>query len=204
MTAALTSYSPSEIVKDDDLQITNLDLVKALTKYEDTGKNWLSMASLRIGKNSFKLVMAGELTTNGITTAEFGKVISYSFGFRFNDEDDLQAFEKLNDLIIQYLEDQNQKVDEWDITNLVKDDKIYIKLKTNHKKTFQVISNVRIDPKRLQDAPLFRGQKVEVIAEVSIYFNLVDKKAGIVLGARKITFDIEENEEPAPKKLKKD
>ena len=203
MTQTLTSFAPSEIVKDENLAITNLDLVKALTKYEDTGKNWLSMASIRMGKNAFKLVLNGELTTNGITVSEFGKVMSYSFGFRFSDEEDLEAFEKLNEMIIRFLDDQNQKSDDWDITNLVKDDKIYIKLKTNHKKTFQVLSNVKLDPKRLQDNGLYRGQKVEVVAEISVYFNLVDKKAGIVLGARKLTFDVEE-EEPVAKKVKRD
>ena len=203
MTQPLTSFAPSEIIKDENLQITNLDLIKALTKFEDTGKNWLSMGSLRSNKNAFKLILTGELTTNGVTVSEFGKVTAYSFGFRFDDEEDLQAFEKMNELIIRFLDDQNQKSDDWDITNIVKDDKIYIKLKTNHKKTFQVISNVKIDPKRLQDSGLYRGQKVEIIAEVSVYFNLTDKKAGIVLGARKLTFDVEE-EEPAPKKLKRD
>lgn len=203
MTQALTSFAPSEIVKDENLSITNVDLIKSLTKFEDTGKNWLSMGNIRMGKNAFKLVMAGELTTNGITTSEFGKVMSYSFGFRFDDEEDLEAFNKLNELIIQFIEDQNQKADEWDITNIVKDDKIYIKLKTNHKKTFQVLSNVKLDPKRLQDCGLFRGQKVEVIAELSVYFNLVDKKAGLVLGPRRLTFDIEE-EEPVAKKIKRD
>lgn len=203
MTQPLTSFAPSEIAKDENLAIANLDLIKALTKFEDTGKSWLSMGSLRTGKNAFKLVLAGELTTNGITTSEFGKVMSYSFGFRFDDEEDLQAFEKFNDLLIRFLEDQNQKTEDWDITNIVKDDKIYIKLKTNHKKTFQILSNVKLDPKRLQDSGLYRGQKVEVIAEISAYFNLVDKKAGIVLGARRLTFDVEE-EEPAPKKVKRD
>lgn len=203
MTQTLTSFTPAEIIKDENLAITNLDLVKALTKYEDTGKNWLSMASLRIGKNAFKLILNGELTTNGITVSEFGKVMSYSFGFRFDDEDNLEAFDKLNEMIINYLDDQNQKSDDWDITNLVKDDKIYIKLKTNHKKTFQVLSNVKLDPKRLQDNGLYRGQKVEVVAELSVYFNLLDKKAGIVLGPRKLTFDVED-EEPAPKKVKRD
>lgn len=203
MTQTLSSFTPSEIVQDENLAITNLDLSKALTKYEDTGKNFLAMGSVRINKNSFKLVLIGELTTNGITSGEFGKVISYSFGFRFDNEEDLQAFEKLNEMIIKFLEDQNQKPDDWDLTNIIKDDKIYIKLKTNHKKTFQVLSNVKLDPKRLADSGIYRGQKVEVVAELSVYFNLLDKKAGIVLGARKLTFEIED-EEPMVKKVKRE
>lgn len=203
MTQTLTSCTPSELVKDETLAITNLDLTKALTKYEDSGKNWLSMGSVRLGKTSFKLVLTGELTTNGITSSEFGKVIAYSFGFRFDNEEDLEAFEKLNEMIVRFLEEQNQKPDDWDLTNIVKDDKIYIKLKTNHKKTFQVLSNVKLDPKRLADIGIYRGQKVEVIAELSVYFNLLEKKAGIVLGARKLTFDVEE-EEPVIKKIKRE
>jgi hypothetical protein len=203
MTTSLISLTPADAVSDENLQIVNLDLNKALAKYEDTGKGWLTMASLRINKSAFKLLLTGELTTNGISCTEFGKVMSYSFGFRFENEDDLQAFEKLNELIISFLEAQNQTIAEWDITNVVKDDKIYIKLKTNQKKTFQVLSNVKIDPKRLQDSGLYRGQKVEVVAELGIYFNLNDKKAGITLSPRRLSFDIEE-EEPNPKRVKKE
>lgn len=200
--SSLLSLTPTQITENKKLQILNLDLVKSLTKYEDTGKGFLTMGALRINKQAFKTHLKGELTTNGIACNEFNKTPNYSLGLQFEDESDLEAFQKLNDLIIKFLKEQHQKPDDWDLTNLVKDDRIYIKLKTNQKKTFQVLSNVKLDPKRLQESGLYRGQKVEIVAELAVYFNLVDKKAGITISPRRLTFELEEEEEPATKKAK--
>ena len=92
---------------------------------------------------------------------------------------------------MKFLHDQNQKPEEWDLTKIVKDDRIYVKLKTNQKKSFEVLSNVKLDPKRLQESGLFRGQKVEIVSEISVYFNLVDKKAGVTISPRRLTFGTE-------------
>lgn len=189
--SSLVSLTPAQIVANQDLQISNVDLLKALTRYEDTGKGFLAMGALRLGKAAFKTVLRGELTTNGIACNEFNKVPVYSLGLQFDDEEDLAAFQKLNDLIIKFLDDQHQKSDEWDLSNIVKDDRVYLKLKTNQKKSFEVISNVKLDPKKLQDSGLIRGQKVEVVAELAVYFNLIDKKAGITLGVRRLHFTID-------------
>lgn len=199
--SSLACLQPDQIVSNENLQIANLDLSKAAAKYEDTGKGFLAMGAFRLGKSAFKTILKGELTTNGIACNEFNKTPNYSLGLQFEQEADLEAFQKLNDFIIKFLEAQNQKPDDWELTNVVRDDRIYIKLKTNQKKTFQVLSNVKLDPKRLQDTGLYRGQKVEVIAELGIYFNLVDKKAGITISPRRITFELED-EEPVAKKAK--
>lgn len=186
--SSIVSLTPAQIVSNQDLQILNVDLVKALTRYEDTGKGFLAMGALRLGKAAFKCLLKGELTTNGIAANEFNKIPNYSLGLQFENEEDLEAFEKLNDTIIKFLEDQNQKPEEWDLSKIVKDDRIYIKLKTNQKKSFEVLSNVKLDPKKLQESGLFRGQKVEVVAELAVYFNLIDKKAGVTIGARRLQF----------------
>jgi hypothetical protein len=110
---------------------------------------------------------------------------------QFDDQEDLEAFEKLNEQIITFLKNQNQNPEDWDLTSVVRDDRIYVKLKTNQKKSFEVLSNVKLDPKRLQESGLFRGQKVEVVAELAVYFNLTDKKAGITVGPRRLTFETE-------------
>lgn len=188
--SSIVSLTPTQAVNNENLQIANVDLLKALTRYEDTGKGFLAMGALRLGKAAFKTLLKGELTTNGIACNEFNKIPNYSLGLQL-DEEDLLAFEKLNDLIIKFLNDQNQKPDEWDLSKIVKDDRIYVKLKTNQKKSFEVLSNVKLDPKRLQESGLFRGQKVEVISEISVYFNLVDKKAGVTISPRRLTFESE-------------
>ena len=83
--------------------------------------------------------------------------------------------------------------EEWDLTSPIKDDKIYIKLKTTtDKKRFNIASNIKLDPKKIADATIARGQKVQVIGELGVYCNLLDKKAGVTFAARKVTFTTEE------------
>lgn len=189
--SSLACLTPAQIVKSDDLQIANVDLIKAFQRFEDSGKGFLAMGTFRLGKAAFKTLIKGELTTNGIACNEFNKIPNYSLGVQFEDSEDLEAFEKLNELIIKFLNDQNQKAEEWDLTSNVKDDRMYVKLKTNQKKSFDVLSNVKLDPKKLQELGLYRNQKVEIVSELAVYFNLIDKKAGVTVSPRRITFDMD-------------
>lgn len=186
------SYStPSEIIQNADLKIAHLDVKKALAHYEDTGKNFLCMGTFRLGKNSFKIALKGELTTDGVLTGEFNKIPNYSVGFRFDDPDDFSAMESLSETLAEFL--KNASDEDWDLSSPVKDDKMYIKLKTtSDKKRFNLISNIKLDPKKLGDANLVRGQKVEIIGDLGVYCNLPDKKAGVTFSVRKLEFELEE------------
>ena len=185
--SALVSF-PSNISHRKDLSVNNVDLKKAMQRYEENGKKFLLMGGFKTGKTAFKLLLEGELTTNGISVAEFDKTNFYSLGLQFDREEDLDAFTKFNNCLIKFIGD-----DDWEISNLVKDDKIYLKLKTNQKKNaFEVVSNVKLDPKRPQESGLFRGQKLTVTAELGCYFNLNTKKAGLTLTVRKLNFEQEE------------
>jgi hypothetical protein len=189
------SIAPSEFPE--TLTIANVDLTKAITKYEDNPKNFIAMGLFRDGKKSFKTSLVGELSTNGLYASEFGKKTSYSFGISLSEED-LEAIQKLNDTIESFIND-----DTWEIVNIIKDDKIYIKLKPNTKNNaFMVISNVKLNPLKFQESGLFRGQRVDVTCELGVYFNIPEKKAGITISARRLEFEVE-SEEPAAKKMKK-
>jgi hypothetical protein len=185
------SYStPAEIVENSDLKIAHLDVKKALANYEDTGKNFLAMGTFRLGKNSFKIALNGELTTDGVLVGEFNKIPNYSFGFRFENPDDLSAMETLSELLADHLKESSD--DDWELTSAVKEDKMYIKLKTTpDKKRFNLLSNVKLDPKKLGDAGLTRGQKVQVIGDLGVYCNLPDKKAGVTFSVRKLEFELD-------------
>lgn len=183
------SYStPAEIIKDHDLKIAHFDVKKALTSYEESGKNFLCMGTFRLGKNSFKVSLQGELTTDGVNVSEFNKQLNYSFGFRFDNPDDLTAIESLSELLSDYLKEATN--DDWELTLPVREEKMYIKLKTtSDKKRFNLLSNIKLDPKKLSDTTLSRGQKVNVIGELGVYCNLPDKKAGVTFTPRKLEFD---------------
>lgn len=202
--SSLISLTPSALINQKNLKITNIDLNKAFTKFEDSGKNFIALANLKINKNAFKLLLKGELTTNGIAVNEFNKTPNYSVGIQFDEEKDLDAFEKLNDQLAKFLDEHLPNADDWDLNRVVKDDRIYLKLKTDAKKNFQFSSNVKLTPKNLNDAGLFRGQKVEVVAEIAPYFNFMDRKAGLSIQTRSIKFDVEEDEEPTTKKIRKE
>ena len=201
--SSLISLTPSALASQKNLKIVNIDLNKAMTRHADTGKGFIAMGTFRINKNAFKLVLKGELTTNGVAVNEFNKTPNYSLGIQFDEEKDLEAFEKLNDLLAQFLDSFLPDTEEWDLNRVVKEDRIYLKLKTDAKKNFQFTSNVKLSPKNLSDSGLFRGQKVEVTAEIAPYFNFADKKAGLSISPRSIKFDVEEeSEEPIPKKIR--
>jgi hypothetical protein len=186
--------TPSEIVTDASLQIAHIDLKKAMQFHEDTGKNFLALGSFRLGKAAFKISLNGEVTTNGISVSEFNKIPNYSFGLRFENDEDAAAFEKLTEILSKFITESTPDAKEdWELTSPIKDDKIYIKLKTTtDKKRFNVASNVKLDPKKIADATVARGQKVQVVGELGVYCNLIDKKAGVTFAARKINFTTEE------------
>lgn len=202
--SSLLSLTPSNLASQKNLKIANLDFNKSLTRYEDSGKGFIAMGSFRIHKSAFKLLLQGELTTNGVAVNEFNKIPNYSLGIQLSEEKDLEAFEKLNDFLTKYLEEHLPDIEGWDLNNVVKDDRLYLKLKTDAKKMFQFSSNVKLSPKSLAESGLFRGQNVEIVAEISPYFNFKDQKAGLSITPRSIKFDIDEEEEPAPKKIRKD
>ena len=181
-------FSPSDIIQDKTLQIAHLDVAKAIAHYEDSGKNFLVLGNFRLDKSSFKLSLKGELTTDGITVSEFNKIPNYSFGIRFDLDEDLVAMEAVSNLLADFLKANGGE--DWELTQPVKDDKIYIKLKTtSDKKRFNIVSNVKLDPKRVSDANLSRGQKVEIIGDLGVYCNIPDKKAGVTFSARKVIFE---------------
>lgn len=185
--------SPTQIAQHKSLRIANIDLKKSLSNYEDNGKSFLAMGAFKVEKTSIKIVLKGELTTDGITSAEFNKTPAYSFGLRLENNDDLEAFDVLSDKITEFITDSNMD-DDWELTRFVKDDKLYIKLKVIDRKRFAVLTNIKLDPKKLGDSGLYRGQRVSVFGELGVYFNLPDKKAGITFAARKLVFEKDEDE----------
>ena len=184
--------TPSQLVAASNLRLANIDIKKSLANYEDTGKNFLAMGAFKVDKTAIKILLEGELTTDGITSAEFNKIPSYSFGLRLDSNDDTEAFETLSEKFAEYL--QENDCDDWDLNHFIKDDKLYVKLKTIDKKRFGVLSNIKLDPKKLGDSNLFRGQRVQVYGELGVYCNLPDKKGGITFTARKLVFSKDEEE----------
>lgn len=150
-------------------------------------------SNIKDGKKPLRVVLKGELATDGINSKVFSNGTSYTFGLKLSDDDDVEAINSIvSDLI------GNTK---YETTPLVQDDnRMFVKLQLDKtKKKFSAKSNIKLDIKKLDDLDLYRGQNVEVFAEIGAWYNKADGKAGILLKVTKVEF---EQDEPAKKKKK--
>jgi len=188
--------APSDITPAKGLAL-NVDLVKARSKFESNGKSIIAMANFRLKKTPFKIKMDGELSTDGINVQTFGEgknaKMNYSFGFVLLNSDDMAAFDAFQTLV------DETAPEDYESSPIMKEEVLYIKLKTKDGKRFNCFSNVKIDPKKSQEAALYNGQKVSVTAEVNAWFNVEDKKAGVTFNVTKLEFEVEDEAPPAKK-----
>lgn len=182
-----------------DIDSSNLTLYKfnfdlAQAAFESDSDKFLHLASTKYKNKVFKLVLDGEITTNGINVADFPGN-PHSLGFRFTNDDDQAAMESLGNLLSDLDVD-----DKWDVKDLIKNDVIYLKLKLSKDKSkYAFSSDVKLDPKKPHDSPFHRNQQVEVSVNLNAYFNFKDKMMGLSLQILNIKT---KGEEPAKKKKK--
>lgn len=156
---------------------SGVDMAKTTQKYESDSKHSLAMGKFKSDGKYQKIILNGELTTNGIaenkwTNGTSKPTTTYSLGIQLSEED-LEFFERVANNLATFVGD------EYELTSLVKNDVIY--LKTKDKKVFNSMSNVKADT-------LSHGQRVSIIVDFKFYINLKDQKAGIVLHPVKYTF----------------
>lgn len=171
---------PSEISLE-SLSCAGVDMTKALAKFENDSKHSLEMGKFKVDGKTVKLLLEGELTTNGIAENKWsnstGKAtVTHSLGIQLSEED-LTFFEGVANKLAEFVGG------DYELTSLVKNDVIY--LKTKDKKVFNSLSNTKADT-------LFHGQKAAILVEFKYYINLKDEKAGIVLHPVKYTFTADE------------
>lgn len=190
----MLSLLPSELnSKDLTLHKFNFDLAQAA--FESDEDKFLHVASTKYKNKVFKLVLKGEITTNGINVADFPGN-PHSLGFRFTNDEDESALESVNNFLVDFKEADDQ----WDVKDLLKNDVIYLKLKLSKDKTkYAFSSDVKLDPKKPHDSPLHRHQQIEVSANLNAYFNFKDKMMGMTLQVLNIKT---KGEEPSKKKRK--
>lgn len=175
-----------------EFQISALNNDFDISKLDETKTVY---SNIKDGKKPLRVLLKGELATDGINSKVFENGTAYSFGLKLEDSDDTEA---LNSLITQIGE-----ISGLETSPLVQDDdRMFVKLQLDKaKKKFAAKSNIKLDIKKLDDLDLYRGQNVEVFAEIAAWYNKADNKAGILLKVTKIEF---EQEEPSKKKSKKD
>lgn len=194
--------SPSEVIADPALALYRFDLEKENAKYETSPSAFITMPKYRLGKNALKLKLEASVFTNGIVSSEFGegkqKREAFSLGLKCEDTEDLEALRSLSDQLAQQLPD------DYSITETIKEDKIYLKLKTDDsKRNFKIKSNIPLNPKKSQDADISRDDIVTVLFELGVYVNLRDKTAGLIIHPLSLVFDKEVIPSPPQKKKQK-
>lgn len=191
--------APSVIAESiDQVSFTNLDIEKICSKYEQDDSKFLFMGNLKLKKQNVKVSLNGELAANDILVSEFDGKKNFSLALTLDETDDLEGLEK----ICEKLESLIPNPD-WTFSTPVRDEKMYLKLKVaSDKKSFQAKNNVKLNPNKMENTGLYRGQRVDVVGEIGVYVNIKEKKAGITFTPRKIQFEVD-FEEPVAKKQKK-
>lgn len=169
-----------------EITIAPCDFSKMQEFYEqDVVKNKIKICKFKIGSKPLKVELAGEVATNGIAVKEWDNgEKSYSIGVRIDESVDANGIEELLGKVTALVPN------EYDISSPLKDDIIYLKLKTKDKKTFgQIKSNIKLSPKTPCDN-VFSGTNVKVLCDVNIYINFDNGTAGLVVTP--VKFDFEE------------
>ena len=132
-------------------------------------------------RSALEIQWTGQLATNGISVAEFNNAKAYSFGFKFDDKENIgflyEPFDKLFN--------NNSG---WIRAPLMKNDTLFFKLKVKDG-VFRHSSNVKMNPENVHSLPLARMQKMTVDASVHAYFDLKKKIYGIYFTVNHLEID---------------
>lgn len=172
-------------VSNAEITIAPNDFSKMNEFYEqDVMKNKIKICKFKIGSKPLKVEMTGEVATNGIAVKEWDNgEKSYSIGIRIDESADTLAIEELIFKVTELVPKH------YEISSPVKDDIIYLKLKTKDKKTFgQIKSNLKLSPKTPCDT-VFSGMNSKVLCEVNLYINFDNSTAGLVITPLKFDFE---------------
>lgn len=174
----------AEFEQFENLNLKDYDYDKCVEEFAKNEKKLIRVFHYTVNKSNFQISMDGEVVTNGVsvTTWDNGNT-SYSLGVKFTNE---VVYEKLETLLL----DAVAKVPtDWDVTPIIKEEILYIKLKPkNDKKTFALKSNIKLEIKKIHEADITRGQEVKATFSVAMYFNMKQKKAGVVLTVTELIF----------------
>lgn len=174
----MESTAPSQI--DVSAIALEVDLGEELAQAIADGKK-LVTGELSANKRPVVLLLDGYLSTTGIQVDE--KYGSHTIGFQFNENTELEAFQKLLKFFDSLPLDAT-----WAVQDMVKNKRLYLKLKQKGN-AYTAQSNIKLNPKNATNAPLARFQKVQVEVELHTYFGLDNKKCGFYFDIFNLTFD---------------
>lgn len=190
----MVDLTPKTIVQS-EFAFEKFNYEKEVEKYNKDPKKSIHIIRIKSEMKPMKLVLLGEITSDGIVVSnEYG---THSLGFKFSDEQDLEAIEQFNILFEQF-----NFNDEWTGKDIVKNDTLWIKMKyPKDKSSYKFKSNVKLNPKKPADSPFRQFNPVELLVELLGYINLEDKIYGLSISLLELK-SLDEISTPPPKKAK--
>lgn len=170
----MTTIVAPSAVDTDALSVIRFDFDKSLEAFEQDHSKKIVIAPLRLQNKVFRLLLKGELFTDGINTAKFDNKVQ-SIGILLSNPTDTDGLKSLKDLFTNQL---SIIPTQWDIKDVMKGDVIYLKTKTKDGK-YRFQSDIKLDPKDPNKNGLSRNQYVEVQVEAQVYLNFESEQAGL-------------------------
>jgi hypothetical protein len=170
----MTTIVAPSAVDTDAISVIRFDFDKSLEAFEHDHSKKIVIAPLRLQNKVFRLLLKGELFTDGINTAKFDNKVQ-SIGILLSNPTDTDGLKSLKDLFTNQL---SIIPTQWDIKDVMKGDVIYLKTKTKDGK-YRFQSDIKLDPKDPNKNGLSRNQYVEVQVEAQVYLNFESEQAGL-------------------------
>lgn len=185
----------------------SFNFAKKLDCYNNNADKYLVSSAFKYNKKPLTITFDATIASDKILVAEFDTREVYSLPIELEDEDQLSIFTQFADIITSTLNEAGPE-EEYDISQIVKDDKIYLKIKFGpNQKTPAFKTNIAINNKKIGDTKIYQGQKVTVTANVNYYFNFDNHSAGPSLTIRSLIFETNEEDDEVsatPKRKAKD
>jgi hypothetical protein len=166
-----------DFIEPSKIEVSNISTQKDLTSLPETG---MVFTNLLLENKPLALHLEGTLASDAIQASQFGP---HTISMNFEDPAEETAFSKLTEFF-----DNVDIIDSnWKINDMLKGDKLYIKLKMKDNK-YLTRTNIKLNPKNYATAPLHKYAGVEVFAELKAYFNMEKKEAGFYFEISKLVF----------------
>ncbi len=95
--------TPTQVAQYESLSVARLDLAKASAAFEKNPKKNIAMGVFKNDGSTFKTLIKGSLSTNGIHPGEYQGKKSYSLGVNFENESDITAFDPLSETVKEFV-----------------------------------------------------------------------------------------------------
>jgi hypothetical protein len=168
-----------------DVTYPTLDIQAFTRIFESNEKKFMQMIPARCEDRSLFIHLRGEVT-GSIFCSKFTDKTTYSLGVTLNATDKSVLDTLCEEFSNIVKEDTPFGSDTYTLKNLVKDDRIYLKLKVGKNGKFSFFSDIKMNAEKIDEVELVRGQPVDLELGVSCYVNVREKTAGLVLDLLKL------------------